>query len=258
MKLNTLKTLPVAAVAAMLLIVTACNNPGRASTKNSMNDTIPDRGFALLELFTSEGCSSCPPADRLVARIQNEAGSRPIYVLSEHVDYWDHLGWKDIFSQHEFSQRQYQYDRILKAQVYTPQLIINGKKECLGSDEAAVNIAVKNAVETKTEVTLDLKARQQGKEMEISYQVNGNSPADKLLIALVQKHAVRNIGAGENIGRTLNHTQIVRSLFSFAISADKGVEHITLPDEYNAGDYEIIGFLQDQKTGEIADAVRAG
>jgi hypothetical protein len=257
--MKSLKILSLVAVTAMLLIIVACNNPGKASIKNSSKDTIPDQGFALLELFTSEGCSSCPPADRLLARIQEEAGNRPIYLLSEHVDYWDHLGWKDIFSQREFSERQYRYDNLLKAQVYTPQLIVNGKKEYLGSDEAAVSKAVRSAVETKTKGTLNLKATPQGKEMEISYDVTGNSPADKLLIAVVQKHAVRKIGDGENRGRTLNHAQIVRSLFSFSIpTANKGTEQIALPADYKRGDYEIIGFLQDEKTGEIANAVRAG
>ena len=255
--MNAFKTLPFVAVTAMLLTVAGCNNPGMASNRNSSNDSIPDKGFALLELYTSEGCSSCPPADRLLARVQEEAGNRRIFLLCEHVDYWDDAHWKDAFSQHQFSQRQYRYDSRLKAQVYTPQLIINGEKECLGSDESAVNTAVKNAVAKKTNANLDLKASQQGNEMQISYSVNGNSPADKLLIALVEKHAVRHIGDGENRGRTLNHAQIVRSLSSFSITGNKGVEQISLPVDYNAGNYEIIGFLQDENTNEIVSAARA-
>jgi hypothetical protein len=94
--------------------------------------------------------------------------------------------------------------------------------------------------------------------MEISYDITGSSPADNLLIAVVQKHAVRQIGDGENRGRTLNHAQIVRSLSPFRLSGvEKGVEQILLPDDYKTGDYEIIGFLQDQKTSDILDAVRA-
>jgi len=256
--MNPLKTLSFVAVTVMLFIVAACKNAETAFNKINSTNAVPDKDFALLELFTSEGCSSCPPADHLLARIQKEAGTRPIYVLSEHVDYWDDMGWKDIFSQRQFSQRQYRYDNLLKAQVYTPQLIINGKAQCLGSDEAAVNSAVKNALKTKTKVNLDLKATQREKEMEIAYKVIGNSPGDKLLIAVVQKQAVSKIGDGENRGKTLNHAQIVRSLLSFSISgANKGVEQILLPDRYNVDDFEIIGFLQDQKTNEIVGAVRA-
>jgi hypothetical protein len=255
--MNTFKTLPFVAVTAMFLTVAACNNPGRASNKNSSNDSIPGKGFALLELYTSEGCSSCPPADRLLARVQKEAGNRPIFLLCEHVDYWDDAHWKDAFSQHQFSQRQYRYDSRLKSQVYTPQLIVNGKKECLGSDEAAVNAAVKNAVAKESNVNLDLKARQQGNNIQISYSINGNSPANKLLIAVIEKHAVREIGDGENRGKTLNHAQIVRSLSSFTITGNKGVEQISLPVDYNAGNYEIVGFLQDENTDEIVSAARA-
>jgi hypothetical protein len=256
--MNPLKTLSLVAVTAMLLIGAACDHAGTASNKNK-STPVPDRGFALLELFTSEGCSTCPPGDRLLARIQKEAGSRAIYLLSEHVDYWDHLGWKDIFSQSQFSQRQYRYDHLLKAQVFTPQLVINGKTQCVGSDEAAVNKAVKNAVETKTNVSLNLKATPRGKEIQISYVITGNITGDNLLIAVVQKHAVREIGDGENRGKTLNHAQIVRSLFSFSIpGANKGVEQIVLPADYKTRDFEIIGFLQNEKTGEVLNAVRAG
>jgi hypothetical protein len=255
--MNTLKGVSFVLMTTILLSVSACNNTV-GSASNITKDSTAGPGFALLELYTSEGCSSCPPADRLLARIQKEAGTRPVYVLCEHVDYWDNQGWKDMFSQHGFSQRQYRYDNLLKAQVYTPQLIINGKSECLGSDERAVYSAVKNAVKTKTNVTLNLKAIQQGKGMEISYDVNGNSPEDQLMIAVVQKHAVNKIGDGENRGRTLEHAQIVRSLFSFSISTNnKGIEQISLPDNYNAAGYEIVGFIQDQKTNEIVDAVRA-
>ena len=254
--MNPLKIVSFVVLSTMLLSVSACNNTA-GSAGNVTKDSIPGPGFALLELYTSEGCSSCPPADRLLARIQKKAGTRPVYVLCEHVDYWDNQGWKDMFSQREFSRRQYRYDNLLKAQVYTPQLIINGKSECLGSDERAVYSAVKNAVKTKTNVTLNLKATQQGKGMEISYEVNGNSPEDQLVIAVVQKHAVNKIGDGENRGRTLEHAQIVRSLFSFSISpGSKGVEQIPLPDNYSAAGYEIIGFIQDQKTNEIVNAVR--
>ena len=239
-----------------LSAIAGCNN-GPKTANNITNDN-PDKGFALLELFTSEGCSSCPPADKLLARIQQEAGNRPVYLLCEHVDYWDHLGWKDAFSQHQFTQRQFRYDSILKAQVYTPQLIINGKTECLGSDKAAVTKAVNNALAKKSDATLDLKAMQHGKEMEISYQVNGDSANGNLLIAVVQKQAVRQIGDGENRGRTLHHAQIVRSLFSFPVATNsKGVEQIELPDDYQGDGYQVIGFLQDAKTNAILIAVRA-
>src|SRR5579863_1763198 len=77
--------------------------------RKSIAPVTPAKGFALVELFTSEGCSSCPPADILVAKIQKESADQPIYILAFHVDYWNRLGWKDVFSSHEYSERQQQY-----------------------------------------------------------------------------------------------------------------------------------------------------
>jgi hypothetical protein len=86
------------------------------------------KGFAVVELFTSEGCSSCPPADDLVAKIQKENNDQPVYILAFHVDYWNNLGWKDSFSSSAFSKRQNQYaDWLNLRSVYTPQVIVNGR-----------------------------------------------------------------------------------------------------------------------------------
>jgi len=92
-------------------------------------------GFALVELFTSEGCSSCPPAEELAAEIQKESADRPVYVLAYHVDYWDHQGWKDRYSDPAYSQRQKDYSSWLgTSDIYTPQVVVNGRKQLVGSD----------------------------------------------------------------------------------------------------------------------------
>lgn len=115
------------------------------------------KGFAVVELFTSEGCSSCPPADVLVAKLQKESADKPVYILAFHVDYWNRLGWKDVFSSHEYSSRQYQYSKWLKSEVYTPQVIVNGRTEFVGSDEKSLGNAIKTGLEktAKTELTLN-------------------------------------------------------------------------------------------------------
>jgi len=124
-------------------------------------------GFAVLELFTSEGCSSCPPADELLARIQKECGNRPVYILAYHVDYWNRPGWKDSFSKPGFSKRQYQYSHQLNVQVYTPQLIVNGQAEFVGSDAPAITSAIENALGSKTSTMLTLEAEQKGNQVHI-------------------------------------------------------------------------------------------
>src|SRR5581483_3518730 len=95
---------------------------------------------SVLELFTSQGCSSCPPADALAGRLSTDPG---LLVLSFHVDYWDDLGWKDSFSSQQSTDRQYQYARALRQQtVFTPQLIVNGRRSLVGSQENEVRKAI--------------------------------------------------------------------------------------------------------------------
>ncbi|MDO3627568.1 thioredoxin family protein [Mucilaginibacter sp. BT774] len=213
-------------------------------------------GFAVLELFTSEGCSSCPPADELIARIQKEAGSKPVYVLAFHVDYWNRLGWKDVFSQPEFSKRQYQYQRLFSSQVYTPQLIINGNSEFVGSDEHEIRDAVKQNLNGTPSTTLRIKAQQQNGGLKLDYEVKGKTSGNQLVIAIVQKHATSKVNAGENEGRVLSHVQIVRSLQTVELKQN-GTQNIQLPAGFNPDGWEIIGLIQNAETGIISAATRA-
>ncbi|MEO7766220.1 MAG: DUF1223 domain-containing protein, partial [Ferruginibacter sp.] len=101
-------------------------------------------GFAVVELFTSEGCSSCPPADEAIGELLAR-NTDNIYVLSYHVDYWNRLGWKDVFSKAEFSSRQRQYASHFSSEgIYTPQVIVNGATEFVGSDKSKLNDAISN------------------------------------------------------------------------------------------------------------------
>lgn len=253
--MKPLKTIAIGAV----IIFTLCFATliSQNSVSKPLNTIVRGDGFAVLELFTSEGCSSCPPADELVARIQQEYGNSPVYVLAYHVDYWNRLGWKDRFSKPEFSKRQYQYSRQLNAQIYTPQLVINGKREFVGSDAPAIKGAVKAALESKSATTLSLRGELRNGKVNISYQVNGGA-ADQLLLAVVQKHAISKITNGENDGRTLGHVQIVRELYTFNIqNSGYGSQKIPLPVGYNVKEWEIIGLLQNSQTGVIENATRS-
>ena len=126
--------------------------------KKVVKTEVAGKGFAVIELFTSEGCSSCPPADALVARVQKESANEPVYILAFHVDYWNRLGWKDVFSSSEYSDRQNQYAMWLKlSSVYTPQAIVNGRTEFVGSEEGTLRNAIKTGLckeAAKTELTL--------------------------------------------------------------------------------------------------------
>ena len=223
-----------------------------AAQKENPTDT---SGFAVLELFTSEGCSSCPAADALLAKIRNQSGNRPVFVLAYHVDYWNRLGWKDQFSDPAFSQRQYQYSQQLGAEVYTPQLVVNGRSECIGSDESAIDRKVEKALSGHSNLKLDLSGTLQQGKARIKYQIQGNPGASQLVLAIVQRDAVSTVRAGENKGRTLAHAQIVRNLQSFDLMKLQNGEHqIDLPAGFNSKEWEVIGMLQDPTTGAIGAA----
>ncbi len=229
----------------------------RETALKAQEQTHKGKGFAVLELFTSEGCSSCPPAEAVLARVQQQVGDKPVYLLAYHVDYWNRLGWKDSYSKSQFSRRQQDYSQQLAAQVYTPQLVINGQSEFVGSDEAAVNSSIEAALDGAGTAAINLKGQLQSGKLSFTYQVTGNSPASQLLIALVQKHAVSQVKRGENEGRTLSHVQVVRELQAFSLQhSATGSRQFSLPSEFNRNDWEVVGMVQDTQTGVIEAAGR--
>jgi len=218
-----------------------------------------NKGFAVVELYTSEGCSSCPPADELVAKIEKESKDKPVYILAYHVDYWNRLGWKDQFSSADFTKRQNNYAAYLHLQsVYTPQIIVNGKTEFVGSEEGTLRNAIKTNLQNSAAARLGLNivSIEQG-EAVLKYTTEGNDKNTLLLVAVLQKSAVSKVGGGENSGRTLAHVQIVRKLQSIALSSASGQANITLPKGFDAQNWEIVGFLQNKTNGAITGAARA-
>jgi len=255
--MKIMKISAICATAALALSSVILVSRSSASKRNisSIND---NPGFAVLELFTSEGCSSCPPADEFIARIQKEAGDKPVYILAYHVDYWNRLGWKDAFSQPEFSKRQYQYRRLFSSQVYTPQLIINGNSEFVGSDEKEIRNAVKQNLDGTPSTNLNIKAQQQNGRLKLDYEIKGNINGNQLVVAIVQKHATSKINAGENEGRLLSHVQIVRNLQTFELKpGQNGTQTIQLPADFNPAEWELIGLIQNSDTGVISATTKA-
>ncbi|MHA3789166.1 DUF1223 domain-containing protein [Flavobacterium hauense] len=226
--------------------------------QNNTNKS-PKKGIAVLELFTSEGCSSCPPADALMGRIQSEYKDREVYVLAYHVDYWDSQGWKDIFSNTDYTRRQYDYAKWLNAEpIYTPQVVINGKSGYIGSQESIVRSSMAKELSKPSTAEIVLKATQKNDALTVSYVVNGASKSSLLRLAVVQKTAQSNVKRGENSGRLLYHYQIVRRFNSTILTATgKGSTEIKLPKDFNTKDFEVIGFVQDTNTGVILGADKA-
>ncbi|WP_413668957.1 DUF1223 domain-containing protein [Mucilaginibacter sp. Mucisp86] len=256
--MKTLKILSFCVGAVALALATAAYAARKIDSVKTVSADTPGKGFALVELFTSEGCSSCPPADELLARIQKESQDKPVYILAYHVDYWNSLGWKDVFSNAMFSKRQREYSAYLNAQVYTPQVVVNGKTELVGSDEPVLREAISSALTTAQTAQVSLQAQQNGDKLTVNYELSGNTDNRNLLIAIVQKSTISKVAKGENEGRTLSHTQIVRDLKTVVLNqAKKGETVINLPKEFTPQGWEVIGFIQDKAKGEVLTATKA-
>ena len=224
--------------------------------KNHKADT--NKGFAVVELFTSEGCSDCPPADAVIAKIEKESADKPIYILAFHVDYWNRLGWKDIFSTSEYSRRQNQYAEWLHlSSVYTPQVVVNGSKEFVGSEEGTLRNTIKSDLQSNAEAKVSLNdIKVEGNKATMQYKADGDLNNSTLLVAVVERSAVSKVERGENGGRTLAHVQIVRS-FTNVPARPNGSTTVTLPPGFNVKDYELIAFVQNTSTGVITGATKS-
>ena len=165
-----------------------------------------DGNPVVLELFTSEGCSSCPPADALLGRLAQRHDLLP---LAFHIDYWDSLGWKDPFSAKFATARQSAYGHMLDVMVYTPQMVVDGARDAIGSDEAAVGLAIE-AEEARPKVTLAVSRDERGALKVAIPAGDGASAPSSVYEALFDVTHVTPVGRGENSGRTLTEFNIVR------------------------------------------------
>lgn len=180
----------------------------------------PDSPPVLVELFTSEGCSSCPPADTLLAKLDQlqPVSGTSLIVLSEHVDYWNHDGWIDQFSSAEYTSRQKDYAYRLKvADVYTPQMVVDGHAECNGSDPQKVLHAIEEAAKgEKVPVTIsDAKVENNVLTLHVKVSaLTASIPAKSanVMLAVADDHDQTRVGAGENAGKTLDNVAVVRTL----------------------------------------------
>jgi hypothetical protein len=236
----------VNAVVLMVIAITSAN-----CNAKSQGD---EKGFAVVELFTSEGCSSCPAAEAVVAKLVSKK-EEEVYVLSYHVDYWNKLGWIDSFSKAEYSQRQRVYAaRFNLNSVYTPQIVVNGSSEFVGSDAAKLKKAVAEKGQQTLVSDLSITTTKTASGISISYSITGNEEV-LLNLALVQPEATTKVKRGENGGRTLHHVNVVRSLHTITAKGN-GTASIELPKELAYIPLNIVAFTQDKKTLKVLDAER--
>jgi hypothetical protein len=217
----------------------------------------------LVELFTSEGCSSCPPADALLSRLGR---TQPVHgadliVLEEHVDYWDRLGWKDPFSSEAATGRQYEYGQAFGGnQVYTPQMVVDGRAEFLGSSESEALKAIRTAGSTpKPSVSLSWA---DGDTLAIHVETlknvsNGDAPQVVLAIAENMLHS--DVKRGENAGRALEHNGVVRQLTAVEKIASgptgfSATISVHAAREWNRANLRAVVFVQERRSHHVLAA----
>jgi hypothetical protein len=207
------------------------------------------KGIAVVELFTSQGCSSCPPADKLLSSISEKAAQQglAIYTLSFHVDYWNRLGWEDPYSQPAFSQRQRDYASTWRnAQVYTPQMVVNGKKGFVGSSQPEAWQKIDKALTQSAAATVNLSAITTDQSVQVTYQLEGEFSGQYLQVALVEKEVETSVHRGENSGRKLQHSHVVRQFVSEKPDdSGQGTVNLLLPHNVLPQDAQLVAYLQD-------------
>jgi hypothetical protein len=220
----------------------------------------PARTPVLVELFTSEGCSSCPPADALLSKLteMQPVTGVAVIALEEHVDYWDREGWRDPFSSGEFTDRQRRYGEWLHIdQPYTPEMLVDGQSEFMGSDSRkALSELVKAGRTSKMPVRITLREKSADR-ISLAVAVDGRSSGD-VLLAITENGLASDVARGENAGRNLKHAAVVRKLVSIGkvkagqtFSADPVVK---LAHEWKPENLGAVVFVQERGSGRVLGA----
>lgn len=248
---------PLATVGALIFLLAFVS--GQATAQPA-----PQRSPVLVELFTSEGCSSCPPADALLAKLvqAQPIANAEIIALGEHVDYWDQLGWHDRFSSHQYTERQNDYRfRFHLDDVYTPQMIIDGSAFFVGNDVPHILHAISSAGQTaKINLAISTAAIAGN---HVSFTVSSSAPHNllanaDLYAALVDPTDTTDVKRGENKGQVIHHVAVVRSLQKIARldALASGPLHAQLlaPADSTPATMRIVVFAQRPREGAVVGA----
>jgi len=212
----------------------------------------------VVEYFTSQGCSSCPPAD---AFLKDDLSKRDdVISLAYHVDYWDDLGWKDTFSQHGFTTRQYAYKRAMSEKdgdagrvgVYTPQMVVDGRFAAVGSDRHTVTTDITTSKSTQVTVPITLRHENGVTQLDLPATDNSEGPATLWLVSYLKSVPV-TITRGENTGRTITYVNIVRDMQALVHWNGKAIT-VTLPEL--SVDKSYVALLQSDQLDPVLGVIR--
>jgi hypothetical protein len=248
---------------ALLVIALLAGLPHAAdAAKSSCSAKSGEYTTALLELYTSEGCSSCPPADEWLTRLpERQSVPEKVVPLALHVDYWNDLGWVDIYSQKKFSDRQSRRTFLNQTHsVYTPQVVLNGHILPRWRQQADAAIPLVNATPAHADIALEIARNTSRVDITVSVKTRRNYQGrTEMYVALYERNLVRRIEAGENRGRTLRHDFVVRELRG-PVELDKNgtgrfTPRVKLDKEWKQEDLGLAAFVQNRDTGEILQTV---
>lgn len=208
-------------------------------------------GPVLVELFTSEGCSSCPPADAVLAQLADDP---QVIALGFHVDYWNYLGWRDAFSDPQFSQRQRQYAAFHGGRTYTPQMIVNGAEIFVGSDERRAHSARAGASSSgQIALTVDSPDPE---IVNLLIHASGVYGPSTVCFAITEDYLTSEVTRGENAGRELKHMSVVRQ-FKELDTIEKGAsewkseETVALSTNWRRENLRLVAFVQEVGPGAV-------
>jgi hypothetical protein len=253
-----MKTVLISAIA--LLAAAAWLSPTGSKSAQAGGAATP----VLVELFTSEGCSSCPPADRFLQKLDTQpVPGAEMIVLSEHVDYWNHIGWKDPYSAHFYSERQSAYaKRFGLGSVYTPQMVVDGSSEFVGSNSELADKAFAQALGTpKISVRLSSISTDASNNLHAHIEVGTldsalASPEGEVYIALALNRAESQVSAGENAGHKLTHVSVVKSLTKIGVLKQGQLlaKDFQVKVETDSRNLRLIAFVQEPRQGRVFGA----
>jgi hypothetical protein len=233
---------------------------GAIGPRCGASSSAPVAGVAVVELFTSEGCSSCPPAERVLGELAGEAArdGRPVLTLAFHVDYWNRLGWADRFSDPAFSRRQERYAKTLNlSDLYTPQMVVNGTAQFVGSDRKAADRAIADALAKAQSALVVLNVNGNKRDgYRVHTTVKGADPGTVVNVAVVEQGLSTDVNSGENRGRRLDEPSVVRWFKSARLPEGKEIVVPSLP-EVRAQNASVIVYVQRPENGMVLGASSA-
>ncbi|UFH56077.1 thioredoxin family protein [Spirosoma sp. KNUC1025] len=239
----------------VLLLLTAVGMSASLPPKSPVKPA--SQPVVVLELFTSQGCSSCPPADKALQDITDQAtkSGQAVYGLSFHVDYWNRMGWQDPFSDKEFTARQRQYDRSLNTQTYTPQLVINGRQNVIGGQRGRIEQTIQAIQKQPASgfIGVDGSLIRNAQQVTVKYALSASGDY-RVNVALVQKEARTVVKNGENGGKTLINTHIVRQFKSIDEQGISGTVDLLLPTGLSTDQTVVLVYVQRKDNGQIVGA----